>query len=164
MKIVIVGFACSFKTTAGQLLAQQLQCPFADTDQLVQQQCGKSIPQIFAQGEQTFRLWEDDILLQLQDFCGVVACGGGSVLSKNFEKLAQNAVVVWFQTSAQSVANRLSEGRPLFDGKSVQQLQELMTQRNALYAEFAHLCVQTDGKTPQQVAQQTAQLLQRTPK
>lgn len=162
MKVVLIGFAASYKTTVGSLIAKQLQCSFWDVDSLVEEVAHSTVSEIFAQqGEKAFRKMENDVLKKLSDVRGVISCGGGSVLAKNFPSFAKNGKVVWLKTSANSVKQRLTVGtRPLFDNLSAEQLAQQVEQREKLYRNFADVCIVTDDKTSQQVADETLQFLQ----
>jgi shikimate kinase len=46
--IVLVGFMGAGKSTVGRLLAAKLGLPFTDSDQVIEEQAGKPIRQIFA--------------------------------------------------------------------------------------------------------------------
>ena len=56
MKIFLVGFMGSGKTTIGKKLAEPIGFDFVDTDSFIETQNGMTIAQIFAnQGESAFR-------------------------------------------------------------------------------------------------------------
>ena len=155
----MIGFACCYKTTAGKLLADRLKCPFVDTDEEIEKKCGMSVQQIFeTQGETYFRKMESELLRKLNSNCllqtdTVVACGGGSVLSPEFEELAKDSVVICLTASSSTVHKRLDgASRPLFDGLTVEELSRYMQKRASLYAQFANVTFNTDNKTPEQVA------------
>lgn len=155
MKIVLIGFACSYKSTVGKLLAEKLNLLHVDTDSAVEETARKSIAEIFAQkSELEFRRFESWTLLQasyLDDV--VISCGGGGPLHSAFDKLAVGATVVWLTSTAGTVRQRLGQtARPLFDGKTVGQLDELILQRTPYYAKYANITVATDNKTSQEVA------------
>lgn len=161
MKVVLIGFATSYKTSAGKQLAEMLKCDFYDTDCEVEKATGQSIAEIFrTRGEEAFRVAEESAVQSLADKSGVVACGGGTPLCKVFDSLCKNAVVVWLKTSPQCVFNRLERGtRPLFDNLSLLQLQQKIADREIVYRHFANAVVQTDGKTSRQVAEEIFSLL-----
>ena len=77
--IVLIGMMGSGKTTVGGLLAQRLRRPFVDTDVLIEEREGRSIPDIFARdGEVFFRGLERTVAQELSGLSGlVIACGGG---------------------------------------------------------------------------------------
>lgn len=156
MKVVLIGFAASYKTTVGNIVAKQLRRVFYDVDSIVEKVANSTVSEIFAQqGEQTFRRLEDCALKSLTGILGVVSCGGGSVLAESFGDFARNAKIVWLKTSAESVKSRLTAGtRPLFDNLTVQQLSAKIAEREKLYAAFADVCITTDNKTSKQVAKE----------
>lgn len=155
MKIVLIGFACCYKTSVGTLLAEKLHYRHLDTDSLVELAAGASIPDIFARyGEEAFRQAENRVLFDIAN-CddAVISCGGGSPLLYGFDTLVQGAQVVWLTASAQTVRLRLGKSsRPLFDGKTVEELAGLITRRNPYYAKYASVTVSTDGLTSNEVA------------
>ncbi len=162
MKVVLIGFAASYKTSAGKLLAEKLGCGFCDVDEEVERQSGKRVSQIFSDsGEKFFRDRENDVLRELAKSSGVIACGGGSVLAENFSCLIKDdAIVVWLKTSAHEVKNRLLSGiRPLFDGLTEEELTAQVISREKIYKHFAQITVSTDGKTSRQVADEVFELI-----
>ena len=158
--IVIIGFATCYKTTVGRLLATRIGCDCIDTDSEIERIRNKSVQQIFeTNGEGYFRQAENELLQQLvklnKSTCTVVSCGGGTVLSPNFPLLATGNMVVCLTATAETVHSRLDGAtRPLFDGLTVDQLQEYLQQRAPLYAKYADITISTDNKTPQQVAEE----------
>lgn len=163
MKVLLVGFACSGKSTVGKLLAEELHLDFCDSDAIIEQVAECSVSQIFSDyGELYFRDLENKVLQRLaKQNNSVVALGGGSVMCADFATLAQGSTVVWLQVSAESVALRLvgDNTRPLFDGLSVQRLSELTAERTPLYQAVANFAVATDNKTPAEVAREIAHRL-----
>ncbi len=157
MKIVLIGFACSGKTTVGKLLAEQLNLPFCDTDELTERLQQKSIAEIFAcGGEQEFRKAELAALSHIPQNA-VVACGGGTVLCDGFASFAQNAKVVWLRVGFTTVRSRLGNTpRPLFDDLSETELADYVMRRNTVYARFSDFIIDTDLLTVTQVVKTIA--------
>lgn len=156
MKIILIGFACCYKSSAGKLLAQKLNCKHVDTDKVVELVTGKTVADIFAaSGEAEFRKKERDALMSLTDCDNVViSCGGGSVLCDDFKMLAEGSTVVWLTATADTVASRLGNTpRPLFDGKSVCDIDKLIKARNPYYLKYAEITIATGGLTSEQVAE-----------
>ena len=80
--IILIGPMGSGKTTLGKKLAKELDLPFSDTDKLVAREHG-AIVDIFAKfGEEHFRTLETGALIKALEVGGVIATGGGVVLSE----------------------------------------------------------------------------------
>ncbi|MBR7142431.1 MAG: shikimate kinase [Clostridia bacterium] len=136
--IVLVGMPGCGKTTLGTALAEFLGREFADTDELICQQAGCSIPQLFqSRGEASFRELEHEVICQTGKRAGlVIATGGGAVtVEKNYEPLAQNGVILFLQRPLEKLAK---EGRPL---SLAVPAEELYRRRLPLYQRFADVCV-----------------------
>ena len=80
--IVLIGMPGCGKSAVGRCLSQLLEMPLVDTDELVEQEAGRTIPEIFAQeGEGAFRDRETAAARAAAAMEGViVATGGGMVL------------------------------------------------------------------------------------
>ena len=96
--IVLIGMMGSGKTTVGRLLARRLGRELADTDALIEQRTGRSIPDIFARdGEPAFRALELELCRELSGRKGlVIACGGGLPMQEEaIAALKENGLVFW---------------------------------------------------------------------
>ena len=96
--IVLIGMMGSGKTTVGAMLARRLCRPFVDTDALIEEREGRSIPDIFARdGEEVFRALELELARELSGQSGlVIACGGGLPTRDGaIDALKQNGLVFW---------------------------------------------------------------------
>ena len=162
-KILLIGFAACYKSAVGRLVADMLNCTYIDTDLAIERNCNMSVQQIFEQhGEAYFRQKESQLLATLNCDNTVVACGGGSVLAPNFNEFARDSIVICLTASAETIYSRLGGEvvRPLFDGLSLDELRGYIDSRAPLYCKYAHVTFSTDGKTPEQVAQQVCNFLQ----
>lgn len=66
MKISLIGYRGTGKTTIGAKLAEDLHLGFIDADQLLQERAGRKISEIFAtDGEPVFRQLEADLIHEL---------------------------------------------------------------------------------------------------
>ena len=132
--IVLIGMPGSGKTTIGKLLAEKTGKVFVDTDALIAEKAGCSIPDIFAtQGESGFRALETEILAQVGKASGlVIATGGGCVKrAENYPHLHQNGRIFCIQRSLEKLA---TDGRPL---SQATKLEEMYRIRKPLYEQFA---------------------------
>lgn len=160
-KIVLIGFAASYKTSVGKLLADKLGCNFVDTDEQIENMCGMSVQQIFEMhGEAYFREQETKLLATLNANNTVVACGGGCVLSPVFVEFTRESNVVYLTASAETVRARLgATPRPLFDGLTIAELSDYMQARAPLYERYCNTTISTDNKTSEQVADEIYNLI-----
>lgn len=152
--IILIGFMGAGKTTVGQALAEKLHRSFIDTDQLIEETAGMSIPAIFAeQGEDAFRCAETAVLEKLLAMGepAVISTGGGLPLRKeNREILKELGTVVYLKVSKETVLDRLKGDttRPLLYGEDAdQRVEDLLLERGPLYVQAAHEVICVDGKT-----------------
>ena len=157
MMITLTGFMGSGKTTVGKVLADFLGCPFMDLDDLIVKKAGKSIPEIFAQdGEPAFRQLEARLLRQTvekyTENTVVLALGGGAVTAPaSAALLHEKSVCIYLRATLDALLGRLAgetAGRPLADDA----LAARLSAREPLYEETAHVIIDTDGLTPDEVA------------
>ncbi len=157
-RAVLIGLPGSGKSTCGRRLARILALPFADSDNLVEGSTGRTVQQIFADsGEPAFRELEAAAIdLALHEFSGVLALGGGALGSARTraEILSSGVPVVVLRARLATLGARVGDARtrPLLRADPARRLAELETERAPLYAELATLTVDTDGRTPGQVA------------
>ena len=79
--IVLTGFMGTGKTTVGKKIAQQLAYDFVDTDELIQERAGKTVPEIFQEmGEVAFREMEAAVARELAGRQGIVISTGGRLM------------------------------------------------------------------------------------
>jgi shikimate kinase len=153
MNIILMGYRCTGKTSAGRLLAERMRLPFYDTDALVERKAQRTIPQIVAdQGWPAFREAESEVIRELSGReQGVIALGGGAVLDAwNVERLKRNGLFVWLFAAPETIAARMEKDaaggaeRPsLTDRTSLDETNAVMTQREPLYRRLADLAVDT---------------------
>lgn len=149
--IVLVGAPGSGKSTVGALLAQRLGLPFADVDAVIEERTLRTIAEIFADdGEPAFRALEEATTAELLDAPGVLALGGGAVLSGVTRAALVGHRVIWLRVSASTAVSRvgLNEARPLLLGNVRGRLIKLLAERAPLYAEVATEQVATDVLAP----------------
>ena len=155
--IVLVGAPGSGKSTVGAVLAEQLGVAFHDADSVIVDRVGKPVAEIFADdGEEVFRSLEEQVTAELLDRSGVVALGGGAVLSPVTRSALHGRRVVWLRVGLSAAVKRvgLDTARPLLLGNVRGRLLTLLNERAALYAEVAREVVETDDRTPAEVAGQ----------
>jgi shikimate kinase len=151
--IVLVGMMGSGKTTVGRLLAARLGWGYMDSDAMVEESTGSTVPELFAaRGEAAFRAEESRVLAEGLDSPGptVVSAAGGSVLSADNRALMAGTTVVWLRADPGTLAVRVGSGigRPLLGGDPAGALVALDAVRRPLYEEVADVVVDVDDLDP----------------
>lgn len=156
MILSLTGFMGCGKSSTGRALAARLEACFVDLDEAIVAHAGRSIPEIFRDGEDAFRAVELETLQAVLDAADaaqgdtVLALGGGALtLPEARELIFSRTRCVWLRTRLETIRQRLGDAdasRPLFANADA-----LYARREPLYAQ-APFAVDTDGKTPDAVA------------
>ena len=157
--IILIGPPGAGKTSVGKALAKKLSLNFLDSDKVVEERSGKSIPEIFiTDGEPAFREMERAAVIDLiENQDGVIALGGGSVMDLEVcKRLLPMANVVFLDVSISNAAPRVgfNRDRPLLLGNPRQQWIALMEKRRSTYEALAKARVSTDNKKPVEVVEE----------
>jgi shikimate kinase len=153
------------KTTIGRALAQRLGYPYVDSDEQVQQNTGRTVPEILeTDGEPAFRAEEKKALAQATTSDGPVVVGvaGGAVIDPDNRRVLRDAgTVVWLRADIGTLAARVGSGagRPLLAGDVAGNLKRLYDQRRPLYAELADVVVDVDHLQPADVVDEIVSAL-----
>ena len=172
MILSITGFMGCGKSSVGRKLSQLLCCPFMDLDEMIEAEAGKSIPEIFAEiGESGFREIERRVLdravpmppaynrhTSLSDqSLEIISLGGGTVMTRECAQIVrERTLCVYLRASVQTLTEHLegeTQGRPMLSGNVQERISELMAQRAATYEGIAHIIIDIDGKSADEVAQ-----------
>jgi len=146
--LVIVGPPGAGKTTVATLLAERLGVSVRDTDADVEAATGMTVPDVFVEkGEATFReLEEEAVAKALVEHDGVLALGGGAVLSERTREALRPHRVLYLEVGLASAVRRvgLGVGRPLLLGNVRSTLKRLLDERAPLYRDVADITINTD--------------------
>lgn len=140
--IVVIGMPGSGKTAVSTMLAERLGRKIFDTDTIVSEKAGMTIPEIFAaQSEAGFRKLETEATAEVGKLSGnIISTGGGVVtVADNYELLHQNGVIVWIERDTNKLAR---DGRPISLSSD---LNELYAARLPLYEHFADIKADNNG-------------------
>ena len=152
---VLIGAPGAGKSTIGRRVADRLKVPFVDTDALIEEESGMSVSDMFVElGEPEFRLREEDAVRRaLSEQTGVVALGGGAILSESTRQLLAEHTVVWLRVNVSDAASRvgMNQARPLLLGNVRGRLTQLLNERTPLYESVASVTIETDGRAVREV-------------
>ena len=176
------------KSSVGRKLSELLCCPFMDLDNVIEEQTGRRIPEIFAtDGEAVFRQMEHEALGSiiksstvsepslLPHHPLVLSLGGGTVVTPECAELVkENTLCIYLRTSVDTLVERLTDetaSRPLLDSCLTAQTPEsrktalrerietLMVKRAATYEETANHIIEIDGLSLDVIAKQIISII-----
>jgi len=155
-RVVLVGAMGAGKTTVGRELARAWDVELRDTDHDIEAAAGKPVQDIFVdEGEAHFRSLERAaVAAALAEHDGVVSLGGGAVLDPDTQVLLKDQTVVFLRVGFDAAMKRVGsgEGRPLLLGNARSRVKALLEERTPVYESVASLVVDTDDRTPDQIA------------
>jgi shikimate kinase len=160
--IFLIGYRGTGKTTVGRLLAARLGCEAIDADDEIERRAGKSISEIFADdGEAAFRALEAEVVAELCRRSRVVVAPGGGAVLREATQAAMRAAgpVIWLTASIDTIAARLAADestgirRPnLTPVGGRGEIEAVLAERTPIYRACATFVVDTELKTPAEVA------------
>lgn len=146
--IVLIGLSGCGKSTVGRRLARKLRMPLLDTDVMIEEKSGRTIPDIFAaEGESGFRDRETACVKEAAEKEGVIISTGGGVIlrEENMQALSKNGLVVFIDRHPSHILRSTSLGdRPLVQNDR-DKLFRLYADRLALYRRHADVTVPNHG-------------------
>jgi len=137
--VALVGFMGAGKTTVARELAQRTNLNVSQVDRSIEHQAGRSVVELFAEGEQVFRTYEEHVvqttLLSRRRL--VVDLGGGAVTSPLVRgALLERAITVWLDVDVDTCWERVrGSDRPLAQDEA--EFRRLYDERLPLYRETA---------------------------
>jgi len=165
--IALIGFMATGKTIIGQKLTNRLgdNYKFIETDQIIIEDAGKSIPEIFSEdGEIRFREYEITACKKASQLHNVViSCGGGIVLNKiNIDYLKQNSHIVLLQATAEEIYKRAmkdgQETRPVIDKEDPKaEIKRVLVFRKPFYEAAAEIIIDTTSRDIEEIVDEIIQ-------
>ncbi len=168
--IVLIGFMGAGKSTIAGMMHEAFSMEVIEMDQVIADQQGMSIPEIFEKyGEEYFRDLETNLLIDMQDRQNVIiSCGGGVALrERNVKEMKKNGKVVFLTASPETILERVKDDndRPLLNGhKNVEYISRMMETRRPKYEAAADFIISTDGKSSYDICREIVSELQRASK
>lgn len=162
MNLLLIGHRGSGKSTVGQMLATRLNWRFTDTDQIIIDQTGRTIADIFARdGEPAFRRMEKKVLESLRKAQNrVISLGGGSIMDPDNRSLARRlGKIVWLRAPAAVLWSRIckdphtSRTRPnLTASGGLAEVETVLAEREPVYESIATQIIDTMTMSPAEIA------------
>jgi shikimate kinase len=149
MRIYLIGYMGSGKSTLGRELAFRLNLSFLDMDQFIEAKYLKTVPEIFREeGEMRFREKEQACLQEISAMENVVVAAGGGApcFFDNMELMNRTGCCVFLDVEPGELAGRLIKGnvvRPLIQEKPeeelVQTIEGMMEKRRPFYEKARYI-------------------------
>ncbi len=162
MKVYLIGFMASGKTTIGQELAKTLSYEFIDLDAYIENKYNKTIKQIFEiKGEDHFRILENEALREVASIDGniIIAAGGGtSCFYNSIDFMNKTGLTIYLKVEVAELLARLIESkidRPLLWGKSKQELNDYIIrvlEEREKYYDKAKIVIESSNSSVNQIA------------
>jgi shikimate kinase len=159
MNIVLIGYRGGGKSCVGKVLAERLSFPYVSVDRAIAVRAGMSIPEIVElYGWSGFRDRESQEVREISGWDNIIIdCGGGVVeRPENIGYLRENGCLIWLKATVATIVKRIEGGTdrpPLTAGKSfTEEVAEVLERRTPLYREAAMHAVETDERTPEEIA------------
>jgi shikimate kinase len=158
--LALIGFMAVGKSAVGLELAERLGKKLVEVDSFIVNKAGKTIPQIFQDGEIAFREMEIEAVRVIAAGRNqVIACGGGVVLNKiNIDRLKQDATIIWLTATPGTVLKRTRQDggvRPLINRDTgIRDIRELISYRKPYYQRAADLQVDTSKYSVREVVEE----------
>ena len=162
MRIYLIGYSYSGKTTLGRELAKRLRYKFFDTDKAIELKYRTTVPVFFNHyGEKAFRIIERQILQSTAEMDNIVVSTGGgtSCNDENIRFITSNGTAIYLKMNPEDILQRAAishKQRPLLEGKTTEEAREFikqqLTERMQYYTQ-AHLTVEAVSVTAEQLMQ-----------
>jgi len=162
MRVFLIGYRCTGKTTVGKILAKRIAHGFLDMDQAIEQQTGSTIADLVRdQGWAYFRRIEKEMLFKTREMEDTVVSTGGGIVTdpENLDFLNTAGYTIWLDADIHTILSRLHSdpvtlsSRPSLTAKSLaEETEEVLNIRRPLYAGAAHLKLETGLSGPDEIA------------
>ena len=145
MRLYLIGYMGTGKSTIGRKVAKRTELPFLDTDKMVEEAEGAEVADIITYaGEEYFRKAERSVLEKTFEVeSAVISTGGGlPVWSDNQAQIAEYGVSVYLKRTPEQIISRLSpygrykrpKLRGLNDEELLQVISEGIAEREPIYS------------------------------
>jgi len=168
MNVVLIGYRGTGKSTIAKILSARLKWPRFNLDEAIVKDRGMSIPQMVEKyGWEFFRDVESRMVekTSVMDQTIIDAGGGIIVRADNIAILRLKGFIVWLKARPETIIRRIKDnaGRPSLTGKKsfLEEIQEVLNERTPKYQAAAHVAIDTDDLSPQEVAEKIIEAFNR---
>jgi shikimate kinase len=154
VNLVLVGYRGTGKSAIARRLSALLAMPMVSLDQEIVREAGVPIPKIVeSSGWAHFRDLEQRLCRTFGEREGIIIdCGGGVVEREaNFASLRSAGFVVWLRATPATIVARIGgdRSRPSLTGNKsfTEEVEEVLARREPLYRRLAHVGIDTDART-----------------
>jgi shikimate kinase len=165
VRVVLLGYMCSGKSTVGEALARRLEWKYLDFDVEIEHREGRTVKEVVADGgDDALRNWEAELTREVAGVRGAVLAPGGGWVTRPelLEALGPGTLAVWLQVSVRETVRRLREDtvdRPFRDHPEPEKMiAEMLEERIPLYRQ-AQLAVPAEGRSPEDIAFEIEQVV-----
>ncbi len=152
--LYLIGMPGCGKSTLGRKYAEYSGYKFVDTDDLIIQEQGKTIEQLYGEvGEIGFRAIEHELIKRFEGVKETVVCTGGGLpcFMGNMEIMKKQGITVFMDVSDNEIWSRVKDtnfsGRPIYQNQTPEQVQAIISKRSAerrvIYSS-AHIILKSD--------------------
>lgn len=144
--IYLIGMPGCGKSTIGAIVANTVGMKFVDADDYIVQTEGRTVSEIFEEGESVFRTVETKALKEISQTDGVLVSTGGGIVTieENIEIMKSTGTVIFIDASVEFIMDKSSlEGRPLLKDKN--KIYDLYKSRITLYRKASDYTVENNG-------------------
>lgn len=148
LRIILIGYMGSGKTTIGRALSKELNIPFYDLDWYIGSRMRKTVKQIFDEkGENGFRKIEQSMLHEVAEFENVIlSCGGGTpCFFDNMDYMNAQGETIYLKATPDVLYGHLKMGksvRPLLLDKTPEEVslfvRKQLQEREPFYTKAKH--------------------------
>lgn len=130
MRLFIIGYKSSGKTTIGKKLAQKLKMEFIDLDHAIEERENRSVPEIYTEiGDTEFRKLEWEVLREIvkKDNIIVSTGGGAPCHCNNMSLMEKYGDVLYIHLDNDTLVSRLkhaTKDRPIVLNKTDEELRD----------------------------------------
>lgn len=164
MKVYLIGYMGSGKTTIGKKVAEKLQWQFLDMDEIIEKRYEMEVADIFRlYGEGEFRGAEQDVLQELSSVDNVIISTGGGApcFFDNMDQMKRTGMTIYINLTPTVLAERLLAtnlgSRPILAQLKKEELEkfiaENLSKRNSFYTQAQHQISGTDEEIVNNVMQ-----------